>query len=61
MVAAFRYLQLYVKCIKILGRCPLQRTVERTFGSAGGLDILYNIGILHIQTRSIGAVLSSFA
>ena len=50
MVAAFRYLQLYVKCIKILGRCPLQRTVERTFGSAGGLDILYNIGILHIQT-----------
>lgn len=52
MVAAFRYLQLYVKCIKILGRCPLQRTVERTFGSAGGLDILYNIGILHIHDFS---------
>jgi hypothetical protein len=47
--------------MKIFGRCPLQRTAEEIFGSAGGLDILYNVGILHIQTSSFRAVLSSFA
>lgn len=57
----FRYLQLYVKCMKIFGRCPLQRTAEEIFGSAGGLDILYNVGILHIQTSIQMTAISSFA